>query len=66
MRLDKTIYNYRWWVTLPLILPVMAIVCMPALIIFLLELLISVVEFVNVGKKPNKLFKKLVNWVQYK
>jgi hypothetical protein len=64
MNLNKTIKNWKWWVTLPLVLPLIIIVSIPTVIIFLLEMLIIFIEKINVINKPNPLGKKLLHWVQ--
>jgi hypothetical protein len=64
MNLDKTIKNWKWWVTLPLVLPLIIVVSIPAVIIFLLEMLIIFIEKINFINKPNPLGKKLLHWVQ--
>ena len=60
---NKTIYNWKWWVVLPVALPVIAVVSIPKVIIFLLELAIAAVEFVNIGERNSKISKRLVDWV---
>jgi len=61
---DKTIKNWKWWIVLPLVLPVVAVISVPKVVILVLEFMIAAVELVNVGEKGSKLSKRLVSWVQ--
>jgi len=58
-----TIKNWRWWVVMPFALPVLAVICIPTAIIFILELLIAAVELVNVGDRHSRIGKRILNWV---
>ena len=64
MNLDKTVKNWKWWVILPIVLPLIIIVSIPTVIIFLLEMLVILIEKFNVINKPNPLGTKLLHWVQ--
>ena len=64
MNLDKTVKNWKWWVILPIVLPLIITVSIPTVIIFLLEMLIILIEKFNVINEPNPLGAKLLNWVQ--
>jgi hypothetical protein len=66
MNTNKTIKNWKWWVVLPIVLPVVAIISIPALLIFILQLMITAVEVVNIGDRPNKYAKRLTDWVRNK
>ena len=63
MNTNKTIKNWKWWAALPIVLPVVAIISIPALLIFILQLMIAAVEIVNIGDRPNKYAKILTDWV---
>lgn len=59
----KTIYNWKWWLVLPFVLPLVAILLIPRVIICTLEMVISAVELVNIGERNCGLSKRLVDWV---
>ena len=59
-----TVLNWKWWLVLPVALPVVAVLLIPSVIISLLELLIAALEFINIGTKRSKVVEKIVNWVQ--
>lgn len=63
MNKNLTIKNWKWWVVVPLALPILAVICIPAGIIFILELLIAAVELVNVGNRNSPTFKRVLDWV---
>ena len=63
MNKSKTIKNWKWWIVLPIALPIIAVISVPRIIIFILEVMIAAVELVNVGEKNSKLSKRLVSWV---
>ena len=63
MDTSKTVKNWKWWVALPIILPIYLVALIPKAVIAILELLIALVELVNFGERPSKLAKKLVDWV---
>jgi len=63
MNKRKTIYNWKWWAALPIALPIIAIISVPRAVIFILELMIACVEYINIGERHSKLSKRLVDWV---
>jgi ABC-type maltose transport system permease subunit len=63
MDTSKTFKNWRWWVALPIALPIIAIVSIPRFIIFLLDFVVVALEFVDVSRLDSKRAKQFVDWV---